>query len=43
MTDTTITMIGNVFAGLSLFVFGVLVLREGLRSDRADEVRNQHR
>jgi Na+/phosphate symporter len=39
MTDTTITMIGNIFAALSLFVFGVLVLREGLRSHGADEVR----
>lgn len=32
MTETTITLIGSIFAALSLFVFGVLLVREGLRS-----------
>jgi hypothetical protein len=39
MTDATITLIGNVFAALSLLAFGALLLREGLRSRPADETR----
>ncbi len=41
MTDTTVTMIGNVFAAFSLFVFGVLMIREALRNRHVDPVRHE--